>query len=34
MMIGTIVFAGSDIAALLLAPETKGKQLRPDLIIA
>ena len=31
MMIGTMVFASSYIAALLIGPETKGKELVADL---
>ena len=34
MMIGTMVFALSYIIALLVGPETKGKQLVADLVIA
>jgi MFS transporter, SHS family, lactate transporter len=34
MMIGTMVFASSYIAALLIGPETKGKDLVADLVIA
>jgi SAM-dependent methyltransferase len=34
MMIGTMVFASSYIAALLVGPETKGKQLVADLQVA
>ncbi len=34
MMIGTMVFASSYIAALWLGPETKGKELVADLVVA
>ena len=34
MMIGTMVFASSYIAALVVGPETKGKELVPDLVVA
>jgi hypothetical protein len=34
MMIGTMVFATSYIAALLLGPETKGKELMAELSVA
>jgi SHS family lactate transporter-like MFS transporter len=34
MMVGTMVFASSYIAALLLGPETKGKELVADLVVA
>jgi MFS transporter, SHS family, lactate transporter len=34
MMIGTMVFASSYIAALVLGPETKGKELVADLVVA
>jgi SHS family lactate transporter-like MFS transporter len=34
MMVGTMVFATSYIAALLLGPETKGKELVADLVVA
>ena len=34
MMIGTLVGLVSFIAALLVGPETKGKVLVPDLVVA
>jgi SHS family lactate transporter-like MFS transporter len=34
MMVGTMVFASSYVAALLLGPETKGKELVADLLTA
>jgi hypothetical protein len=34
MMIGTMVFASSYIAALVVGPETKGKELVADLVVA
>jgi hypothetical protein len=34
MMIGTMIFALSYIIALLSGPETKGKQLEADLVVA
>ena len=34
MMVGTMVFASSYVAALLLGPETKGKELVADLVAA
>jgi hypothetical protein len=30
MMVGTMIFASSYIAALVVGPETKGKQLEAD----
>ena len=34
MLIGTVFGAVNFIVALLLAPETKGKELVPDLVVA
>jgi SHS family lactate transporter-like MFS transporter len=34
MMVGTMIFASSYIAALIVGPETKGKQLEADLVVA
>jgi hypothetical protein len=34
MLIGTVIGAGSFIIALLLGPETRGKELVPDLVLA
>ncbi|HEX4365737.1 MAG TPA: MFS transporter [Rhodopila sp.] len=34
MLIGTMIFASSYVAALLLGPETKGKELVADLVVA
>jgi hypothetical protein len=34
MLAGTVVGAVSSICALLLGPETKGKVLVPDLVLA
>jgi len=34
MLIGTVAGAGSFIIALLLGPETKGKEIVPDLVRA
>ena len=34
MLIGTCVGAASFVIALLLGPETKGKVLVPDLVVA
>ena len=34
MLIGTTVAAASLVAAMLMSPETRGKELVPDLVIA
>ncbi len=34
MLIGTLVGAASVVVSLLLSPETKGKELVPDLVVA
>jgi hypothetical protein len=34
MLIGTVFGAVNFVVALLLAPETKGKELVPDLVVA
>jgi len=34
MLIGTALGAASFIVALLLGPETKGKEMVPDLVLA
>ncbi len=34
MMVGTMIFASSYIAALVLGPETKGKELVAELLAA
>ena len=34
MLVGTVVGAVSFVCALLAGPETKGKELVPDLVVA
>jgi hypothetical protein len=34
MLVGTVAAAGSVVIALLLSPETKGKELVADLAVA